>query len=297
MTAPTAYRPATVPATDMYLSVDGWTVPAIDADGTEWIGTELSGWTGPPAPRLSTVERPRRHGVFDGASFYGARTITIDGTALARTRVLAIKAMDTLASVAAWDSTNLYPLNVTEPGQPTRQCMVRLGGETKVQAVHGGLGFDFSLQLLAPDPRRYDAAEQQAVLSLPVANPAGLTAPVTAPLTVLNVGTSTNRFTALNAGTTPSPPTVTLYGPLIDPRIANATTGLAVALSISLLAGDFLVLDFNARTVMLGGTASRAYALAASSAWWEMVPGPNDIVFTGGGGSGTAVIKYRSAWL
>lgn len=296
MGVPNYYRPTFTPAGDQYVQLDGWAAPASDADGTAWIATEVTGWTAVTAVRLSQLERPRRHGVFDGPNFYGPRIVVVAGTTLAQTRALAIKAQDIMASVAAWDSESLFPLVVTEPGQTPRQCMVRLAAETKVSPVYGGLAFDWNLSLTAPDPRRYDTTDTVVDLMLPAANPGGLILPTGVPLTAPLTGAVVNETTLVNNGTANMAPTVTFFGPLTNPAISNNTSGYTLSLAYTLLAGDSLVVDFEARTAMLNGTASRTYALDTSATWWDILPGANDIVFTGAAGTGYAEVRYRSAW-
>lgn len=296
-TGPATYRPVPVPASDTYLSVDNWMAPAVDAEGTAWIATTVAGWSGPPTLRLSSVERPRRHGVFDGATYYGGRTITVVGTAQAVSRAAAVRAMDIIASVCAWDSSILYPFTVVEPGQPTRRCMVRLAGDTKISAPYGGYDFDFQIMLLAPDPRRYSDAQTLISLALPTPGPTGLTFPSMAPLSLLGSGLLANRVTLTNAGTINTLPVVTVYGPVTNPTLGNSTTGQTLIFNIDIAAGEYLVVDFDTRAALLGGTAPRTYTIDPSSSWWELRPGGNDVVFTATAGTGTASIVYRSAWM
>lgn len=282
--------------TGWHASLDDWAAGGLDAAGVEWWLTDAPGWRDRPAPRNSGTDRPQDHGQFDAPSYLQARIITLEGTAVAPTAEAQYLAADIISSVCA-DPAVLYPLVVTEPGRPARRCMVRLNDATKVSAPYGdGTVFDWNVQLKAPDPRRYADDLTSVPLSLPASSGVGITLPVTLPFPIPTSGSSTGTATVVNAGTLATPPVVTFVGPLIDPRVANITTGRTLGLTITLDAGQTLIVDMAARTVLLGGTVSRAYTITPGSAWWDLPPGSSDLVLTGGGGAGTATVTFRSAW-
>jgi hypothetical protein len=292
------YRPTTVPLTDAYVQLDNWLAPALDSEGTEWILTAVEGWNGTAAVRTSLADRPQDHGSFDGPSFYGTRVITLEGSAISTSRSAAMKAQDILASVAAEQTASLYTLLVAEPGQPSRCAYVRLNGGTKIGTIHGGQSFDWNLQLIAPDHRRY--ADTETILTLELATSGGtstgLTAPFTAPFLTTGSAASTTTKTAYNIGTASTRPVVTFFGPLTNPGITNLNVGKTLSFTYDLLAGQTLVVDFDARTALLNGTASRTYAITPTAAYWDIAPGGNDIRFTALGGNGNAEVRFRSAW-
>lgn len=296
MGVPVDYRPAGNPTLTRYVILDDWGSSGLDDDGTEWWTTKFDGWAGTPGVRAALTPRVQGHGAFDSPNFYDTRIITLEGTAIAASEDLKYKAVDTVTSLAAWNPATLYPLVVTEPGRPDRRAMVRLSSPTKVD-VFSEYAFDWSIQLVAPDPRRYANDETVLTLTLPAAGSSGLTFPATFPATFPESGLSSGAATATNVGTIATQPTITFTGPLVDPQIANVTQGRTLTFNITLSTGDTLIVDTANKTVLLGGTASRAYTIQVGSAWWDLDPGGNDIKFTGGGGSGTAEIRYRSAWL
>lgn len=290
------YRPLTATSlTNCFLQLDSWAASAIDASGVEWWLGTLEGWNGTPDPRLSGVDRPQDHGQFDAPTYLSSRVITATGTAIAPDQTTAMYARDVLSSLC-WDTTRLYTLQVTEPGRPVRRADVRLNAATKIGEVNP-YAFDWQLQLKAPDPRRYGPTATPLVLTPPTGATGGVTAALTVPFTLSTTGLSTSNGVVTNAGTFPTRPIVTLAGPLVDPQIANLTSGRTLSLNIVLVSGDSLVLDFDRRTVMLNGSASRSNTLTASASWWELAPGGSDIQFTAGGGAGTATVTWASAWV
>jgi hypothetical protein len=296
VTLPLTYRPApTNSLTNLYVTVDGWSATAVDAQGTEWWLSTVDGWNGSPDVRLTGVDRPQDHGGFDGPTWFGSRIITLAGTAIALDQATAMLARDIVASLC-WDPSQLFVMQVTEPGRPVRRCSVRLNAPTKVSPVNDA-SFDWQVQLKSPDPRRYDDTLTTVTLTPPTGLEAGVTFPVTAPFTVPTVGTGPSQQTLTNAGTIATRPVVTFAGPLVDPQIANLSQGKTLSFTITLASGDLLAVDFDRRSVTLNGTASRSNTLNSTAAWWDLDPGGNDIKFTAGGGSGSATITYRSSWL
>jgi hypothetical protein len=292
---PAEYRPATASLEQIRLAVDGWTAGAVDTQGTLWRPTTLEGWWESAPIATSIVDRPLDHGGFDGPSFYRPRVITVNGIAVSPDLATNLRARDIVASVCA-DPSVLYPLVVTEPGRPSRRCMVRMSSAAKARDVTDTI-CEWSLIFVAPDPRRYDNTETVIVLSPPTGAAGGITVPLTVPFSISTTGMSTSSATVTNAGTIATRPVVEFAGPLVDPQIANVGAGKSLSMTITLAAGDVLTADFDRRTLLLNGSASRSSTLTASAAWWELAPGGNDLAFTAGGGNGTATVRYRSAWL
>jgi hypothetical protein len=296
MPLPAMYRPTSTPTAVDYITLDSWNATAVDDQNTEWWLTSLEGWHGTPDMRLTGIDRPLDHGQFDGPTYLAPRIITAAGTAIAPDRTTALLARDIVASLCS-DPSLLYTLQVTEPGRPTRRASVRLNAATKVSEV-SGTAFDWQIQFKAPDPRRYDDAETVVTLYPPTGAIGGLTLPFTTPFTYTTTGAAASSTTVTNAGTIAARPVVYMWGPLVDPEIANLTAGRTLSFTgLTLATGDFVVVDFDRRTALLDGTVSRTSYIDVSAAWWELSPGGNDLVFTAGGGGGYAEIHYRSSWI
>ncbi len=303
MTLPVAYRPAvTAPLVGWAVELDGWGAggfgtPTLDANSTEWWVTKVEGWRDRPPMRVSSTARQADHGSFDAPSYLDSRIITIEGVAICTSEVNAYLSADIMASVCS-DFTGLYPLVVTEPGRPDRRAYVRINDATKVSEPYGAssVAFDWSLQLRAPDPRRYADAETDITLTLPTGAGTGLIPPLTPPLT-LPSGVATNVATAVNAGTIATRPVVTFVGPVTNPAIANITQGRTLSFLLDIAAGDSLTVDFDQKSVLLNGEVSRAWAIEPGSAWFDLGPGNNDIQYQADAGTGQATIVYSSAWI
>lgn len=294
---PAEYRPAVAALQDMSLSLDGWTAGATDTQGTTWSLTGLEGWWETPAPRVAIEDRPQDHGGFDDVSWFSSRVLTIEGLAQSPDRATHLRARRIATSVAV-DTTTLHTMTVTEPDGTVLRCAVRLSAATKVGDITDTL-CRWSMQVCAPDPRRYIDPEILHTLALPASPTGGITFATTAPWVVVGAAASTGSVTAVNVGTFGTRPVLTFIGPLTDPQLEHVQTGRRLAFDIDLAAGETLVVDVDRRAVLLGGTASRSSALAAGSAWFDLAPGDNELRFTAAAGGGTSqlLVRYSSALL
>lgn len=248
------------------------------------------------AIRSGDVARPRDHGMIAGTDFLSGRTIDITlGVAGASDPDLDAK-MASLSMLSANMGKTEIPLVFQLPGQGKRRVNARLRrrsfpvdiGYNKANIVQVLMRFE------ATDPRIYDNALSTLNISLPTSS-GGLGWPVSWPLAW---GSSTSGLNnAVNAGTFATRPIVTFVGPLTSPSLQNVTTGQTWISTFDLQSGDTLVVDFDQRTVLLNGTASRYSYLTSSSVWWELPPGTSQLLLGAAAGNGSATVSWRSAWL
>ena len=289
-----AYRPPTTALVAAHLRLDDWAANAVAYNGTEWWATGFDGWWGGSSMRTGATERPSDHGGFDGPSYLGPRTMTISGVTLAPTTDLVLLARDTIVSLCS-DLRSLYPLVVTETSGLTRQCMVRIVGDPKVADLNE-TAFEWQMSLVAPDPRRYSTSETVLTMTAPADPVGGLVVPFSVPFSIVSVGSSSTTETVTNGGTFGTRPVITFSGPLSNPQITNVTTGQTMALTSVIAGGEWVVLDFDRRSVLLNGITSRASTILHGSAWWELAPGVNELQLAAADGEGSATVRFRSAW-
>ncbi|RSM63678.1 phage tail protein [Amycolatopsis sp. WAC 01376] len=289
----TAMRPPGTVLQQPVFSVDGWAGNTVDAEGVEWWVTKEEGWASSPAVRLTMTDRPERDGAFDAPSYRSPRVITLEGTAIAPDRISKERAKDGLAAVLN-DGSRLFPLVVTEP-HAVRRAMVRLSGESKIMDKKAG-AFEFSVQVTAPDPLRYSAELRVATCPLP-SSAGGLSFPLAFPLD-FGTGATGGRLSLENNGTVAAWPTWKISGPCADPVLINTQTGEELAFQIQLAAGEVLVVDTDARTVLLQGLASRRSVMLPHSRWFPLVRGGIDVAFRAGAYNPAARLtaEWRDAW-
>jgi hypothetical protein len=195
---------------------------------------------------------------------------------------------------AAWTGS-LATLVITGEGV-TRQMGVRSVGSSPVEIIEGNSYTDavWRVQWQALDPRMYDVALSSTVVSLPLTS-GGWVFPWVFDWT-FGGGSAGGTVFATNTGSAPAPWSARFDGPLVNPSITHQELGLTLLFNITLAAGDFLVVDSTARTVLLGGTASR-YSTLAQPNWFDLSPlTSNTIRFNAASGSGTMTFSYRNAW-
>jgi hypothetical protein len=246
--------------------------------------------------RTNDTDRAGAHGTWWGRSWGRGRSITVELEASgSTTAALEVAWSPLLAEFAPSDSLGVLSWQL--PGQAARQVAAELRRWAFPIDNEYALGFaTLVAEWYAPDPRIYAAAQTVLSTGLPTLS-GGLSFPASAPFVFGTAGAG-GSLAASNNGTIETPWVATFTGPLVAPAIEHSGQARTLSLSgASLAAGETLVIDSAARTVLLNGTASRYSWLAASSQWFTLEPGANALRFTAASGSGTCQIAYRDAWL
>jgi hypothetical protein len=125
-----------------------------------------------------------------------------------------------------------------------------------------------TLTLRLSDPRYYENYWREAVSS-PLTPDNGLSLPVTLPTTISAPSFRPGTVT-LDAGEAPVDPIIEFTGPARAPSITNESTGQGIYFrTLDLRAGQTVVIDFAARTVMLDGESIRSQITWAQSGWFD----------------------------
>jgi hypothetical protein len=315
----------------MPLGANVWTLDTIrfdhqpdarDAQGVQWILTEEKGFWGSPGTRHTLTQRLNKPGAFRSTpGWKKERVVTLTGRCYAGN-------FTTLRQAEA----NVCGL-LSDPELPGKlTCYTELGAMqldvfldnpilcTPLNVVSEP-GIEFSIQVVAPDPRKYSVEAQTQSTGLPIDNGDGLDftqviSPDTegglffgdtpGPTTVgLTFGTYTSGLVMLrNAGTAPTTPVYTLHGPLTNPVITCG--GGTLKYNATLAAGEFVDIDPSDPSVLFGGTASRRELLYPAQFEAFGVPGSHGgepgslnvgLSHTGAStATGWLSVVYRSAW-
>ena len=276
------------------VTLNGLVLDGTDELGVEWYVPKggLRGWFGSPAPRMSLTPRSLQHGVWAGDSWLEGRTVVIDGKLAAPTQALAEEALDRLATAAALADVDLSVAGAAG----TRRARVRRSDEVLPEEVNA-LVRKFSVQVFAKDPRRLGDA-LTASTGLP-ASSGGLTLPFTVPFSIDSTVES-GQVSLVNPGNIDGPVTLRIDGPVVGPRITHVNSGrsLVFASSLDLGAGEFLIVDMQARQVLAQGQASRN-GWVTERGWHAFQPGVNIWAFasTGPATAGTLTVTASPAWM
>lgn len=261
-----------------------------DAFGTYWGLTQLDGWDDGWEGNAALEQRVQADGAWTSPQYASARVVHLGGTIEDTTYDGVTRAWDRL--LAQLPFRNLGPITVSQ-GEGTIPEMTALirQHEKPVLTERFGATADFSLSIVAPDPRRYAVAVQSTDLVLPLTS-GGIAPPLTPPLTITG-STTTSQATLTNAGTVITYPVLTIIGPCPPATITNLTTSESMRVIDAVPAGQTLVIDVRAGTAVTGGQARKV-----SGTMWGLVPGANTISFTAAGyDAGASLnISFRSAW-
>lgn len=281
----------TLPA-EFTASLGDVSLNVVDGSGIWWLCTQLDGWWGSSAGTLQVEQKTGDHGGWGGGSWLTPRALTLGVDLEAPDRSSLLAAVDRLSAAASLDDTTL---RVVEPGFD-RSCTVRRAGEPT--AVTSGLTAEWSVPLIAEDPRRYGQPVGPLSTGLPSVS-GGLTLPATPPWTV-GATVVQGSVRCVNAGTIASRPVLRISGPVSQPQVLVTGTAGTSALTYygDLLAGEWLDIDCGAHTVLIGGTVSRRGLV--SGTWPQIPPGSAvDVGFRAAVYSAAAslAVTYRSAWM
>ena len=267
-----------------------WYGNATDDNGVDWIVETEDGWSSGPSIRGDVADLPGGDGGFDSNPLFSARVISLTGVATGEAS--AVNAAR-LRFPSLTEAARGGVLTVTEDGL-SLSAVVRPSGPFRADQF-GSYSFKWSLQLTAPDPRKYGPALEQSTTM--AASSGGLAFPLSFPLAF---GTATGGSVAIgNDGTIKSWPVVRITGPVVNPRILNPTTGDEVRIALTLAAGEYLDIDTAARTVLLQGTASRRALVSTVGEWLPVPPGGASFTCSADTYDATALFTFagRGAWI
>lgn len=277
------------------------------APGTNQVLTDLEGWFSGPAVRRPDTARLWAHGSFSERGFREARLITVHGHAFAETRREAANLTDSLAAVLADGTKGVFRVNDADLG--SRWASVYLV-DTPDIVWDGLLDVTYSIDLLAPDPRKYaDASTATTTAAAPggglvfdlfqgvVGDGPGQAS--TGQPGVLDFGASSHpgKLTFANAGTADTAPVFTVAGYAPGFTITEVATGARLVYEDEVLEGQTLRLDASDGSVLLDGYADRGYALTRRE--WSRVPGSGSSTYlfeSFGNRNATMTLEVKSAW-
>lgn len=251
----------------------------------------------PPDIRASDTDRQGDHGVWLGSDFYHARTIELDVGIEGYPAVDMEQKLQDLRSAFAI-SQAVEPFAFRVKGQGSRVVFARPRRIRWDYDDEFALGIArVSIQMICPDPRIYDLAEQTTTLTLPTQE-GGRAYPRVFPQAYGAVSQG-GAVAVTNRGAFSTRPSFTITGPVSRPQVVNTTQGLSLSLALDLSAGDWLDISTDDRTVILNGTASRYAALESGSAWWDLPPGTSEVRFRAADyrPEASLTVRWRDAWI
>jgi hypothetical protein len=268
---------------------------AADSNGTAWMLTKVDGWDSPPTAVGQVIQRSADHGGWPTAQYYGPRiiTLTVQISALSQPLRDVARAQLQQAVPVSDLATFTYDEPVPKLAYVRRNATSAIG-ETYMDTCHA----EFSIPLVAPDPRKYAATPNMAssvtaTIVSPLTLPFSSGLPVTFPATV---PPGSEGIIAVNAGTFETRPVITVQGPVTSPSVTNGSLGQTVSFTgLTLSSSEVMTLDMDARQAFIGTAFQPA---DSSSAWWTLQPGTSLIYLTGTSMTGAVLTaSWSSAWI
>lgn len=132
---------------------------AADGNGTLWRCKDVEGW-GKARRRLELIDRTGGDGAVVGENQRGPRALGLDGWIIATSNTNAWVARNALE--AAMDDSSTLTLVVEEP--TPKQVSVYCADEPTFTWI-SDKKLSFSVDLIAPDPRKYATSESSTTIS------------------------------------------------------------------------------------------------------------------------------------
>lgn len=245
-----------------------------DSYGVRWLTGTVGGW-GSPGSTVEVTQRAFANGGWSSPAYLRPRTITAEGDVFADDAATLSDALDRLHAAVSLQLTKVV---VIESGRARLTLAQRQDEVLITWPNDDGLSAHWSIQMVAPDPRKL-GDELQGSTHLPSVS-GGFTAPFTAPFS----STATivaGQVSLTNPGNITGPVVLRVNGPVSGPIITHVSSGvqLVFSSSLSLGAGEWLDIDMERKTVLANGTANRA-GWITSRGWSAFDPGDNTWAFS-----------------
>lgn len=275
-------------STGVILNTDSTSVPFVDIskvsglDNAEY-RTTIRDWEG-------------NDGSFIDAEFEKGRNVILEGTVISTTSDIETY-LDSLKRNFAPNNT-LQQLFFKAPGVTERFLYVKpLGMRYDWDQVRRLGMAEVQISFFAEDPRIYDNTLLSQSISLGATVYTGFGFNLGFDFGFGGTSSTTDGIFVNNPGNRPTPPVITINGPVTNPRVLNDTVGRTMTFNIILATGEYLTIDTKYKTVKLNGTTNRRNTLLAPT-WFFLEPGDNFIRYRAESSDPTSSmeIEYYPAW-
>lgn len=249
-----------------YIELFGATLAGVKRPDQGLYWTDLTGWWGLPDLRGETDDKPGTHGRFVRTQYLrSSRVLTLTGHILAGSNRELMAVRDRLESKLA-EGYGLMRVVTSEYGAWDRMVEI---DTLDIEPDHGKHYVKFTVDMVAPDPRRYGPEQLVGPVDLPVST-GGVNLPQRMPW---NFGSTTqeSRLIVSNGGAIPVYPTILVSGGFDSVTVVDITGGRRLSLQWPIPAGETLALDSGARRATMG--VSDITRWMTNRQWFEILPG------------------------
>lgn len=228
-------------------------------------------------------DRPkiREHGSWATNTYYGARTIHMEGQVLANNpgeaMQMRMQILGALYPVPELGFTSVGLLRMMIDGISEEiQGVANVDGEPEMPVVGGfPSAYELSIDFELDDPFLYGANAIVAKTGTPTGGDGGLIFPDAFPWVFSGQGAS-GDINITNSGNASAFPVITIYGPCTNPTVSiHLTNGIYTVgfNGLQLGAGDYVTIDMRARTAISNTGASVYHLIQQGSTWWRIPKG------------------------
>lgn len=276
-----------------YIELLGVTLSGVRRPDQGLYWTDLTGWWGLPDVRGSSDPIPGGHGSFKRSRLYrSSRAITLTGHILCKTNRELMETRARLENALAVGSGSMQVFTNT---YGTWERGVEIDTLT-IEPDHGKEYTKFTVDMVAPDPRRYGPELRLGPVDVPTSI-GGVNLPQAMPWNFGSVSDG-GRLQLHNSGLIPVAPTLIVSGGFQSVTVYNVTTGRAQTLEWPVQQGEMIRFDSNIRRVTSGETELTRWLTRRE--WFEVPPGATQefrFEVTGQDGTPQMWAEYREgAW-
>lgn len=288
---------------DLLLTLNGFPLYGLDDDGCEWHTTfqDVTGLFDGVASTLKTQEKVMTNGWYSNIPVLQGRTITIEGHIIGRCTENCLKSWDSLKR--AVDGTGM-PLTVSL-GNIRRQTQVMQASSAPLVKWAGVNVLKFSIGLVALSPYLFDLDMVSDSTGLPETSGG-----VIFPYSFEDQGTGSGsgwvwsekvdsgQVWLQNTGTAPSPVSIRIDGPVVNPQVTHARSGHVMSFNMSLGGGQYILINGQTHEILIDGT-DPARGRVKRREWSQAEVGSNSWGFSAGEFSDAArmTVSFYPAYL
>lgn len=275
---------------DVRLTLNGFPLYGIDSYGCEWHVTfqNVSGLFDGVGSTLQTKDKAWSDGWFSNIPVAQGRSISVEGHIIGKCTENCINAWDAFKRSFNITSQSL----VVELGNVSRQVQVMQSSSAPLVEWAGVNILKFSIGLTALDSYLYDTQSVSGKTGLPHTQ-GGMTFPYH--FEDLNTGsestwvwsetTVSGRVLLTNTGSAPSPVTIRIDGPVVNPQVEHGPSGHIMAFDLSLGEGHYILIDGATHEILIDGTDPArgsvtrrewSYAEVGENIWMFSAEEPSD---------------------
>lgn len=280
---------------DIQLTVNGFPLYGVDGNGCEWHVTfqDVTGLFDGASSTLKTSEKIMTDGWYGNIPVRQGRTITVEGHIIGRCTEHCLASWSSFKQ--AVDGTDL-PLTVSL-GSIRRQAQVMQASSAPLVKWAGVNVLKFSFSLISLNPYLFGMDIVSGGTGLPK-TVGGMTFPYSFGDDTLG---STSKWlwsesiisgqtTLDNPGTAPSPVSIRIDGPVVNPQVSHAGSGHVIAFDMRLGVGHYILINGQTHEILIDGT-DPARGRVKRREWSRAEVGTNTWGFNADAFSDTARMK------